>query len=603
MNKMTAILNGILSGDTFIKKEKWNGISRTFNSFVEKLNPILTKTCIIIAFLALADLAIRAAIRLDTRWDALLYHLPFSSLRGGLNLPYSMSDTMQNYYLGFPPLPHIVQGIFWRLTGSVNATGIVNYLAFLTFLLYCHFVLQARLWLVSLIALTAPLVIIHAASSYVDLFGNSLLAIGLSSCLYIYLFPEKSSQKILLCGLLGLIGAAWSKYQLTPIVAIAVFFFTLLSLCSSYRLRDISSKRSLILVFGATLLAAAPYIKNLAFYGNPFWPVRMPVLTELFPYTVIADNNLEQRPPPLKHSGQFKLFIHSLFEIGHPIRYNHRPRWIIDQGNAWIAYRSGGFWCVGVIFYLFTTIGMLFAYDRKSGLIASLSILAVLCFLAFLPQSHELRYYLFIPLCWAAAIGMLFPAFKNKLPKVAPFFLITVIALYGYMFSENRMHYRLEKIDYRTTARAWGASQWWPNFERGKIYCVVHMSPIGILLTGPTLSEFNIVDRSSAYLCPIGSTVVTKNGSQQVLNARLLLNESFALYRAGKFLESLEASKKVLEIQPDSAEAYNNICSVNNGLKRWNDAIAACMKAIELKADFQLAKNNLKWAKKMISSR
>jgi hypothetical protein len=81
MNKMTAILNGILSGDTFIKKEKWNGISRTFNSFVEKLNPILTKTCIIIAFLALADLAIRAAIRLDTRW--MLFYIICHSHRFG----------------------------------------------------------------------------------------------------------------------------------------------------------------------------------------------------------------------------------------------------------------------------------------------------------------------------------------------------------------------------------------------------------------------------------------------------------------------------------------------------------------------------------------
>jgi hypothetical protein len=597
------MLNDILPFKTFSKKEKNNDVGGGPCSFLEKLNSILTNICIIIAFLALADLAIRAVVRLETRWDTLLYHLPFSSLRGGLSLPYSMSDTMQNYFLGFPPLPHFVQGILWRLTGSVNATGIVNYLAFLSFLMYCHFVLQARLWLVSLIALTAPLVIIHAASSYVDLFGNSLLSIGLSSCLYIYLFPERSSQKIVIYGLLGLIGAAWSKYQLTPIVAIAIFFFTLLSFCSRYRPKDISSKRSLILVFGATLLAAAPYIKNLALYGNPFWPVRMPVLTELFPYTVIADNNLSQRPPLLQHYSQFKLFIHSLFEIGHPVRYNYRPRWIIDQGNAWIAFRSGGFWVVGTTFYLFTTIGMLVAYDRKSGLSASLFILAVLCFVAFLPQSHELRYYLFIPLCWAAIIGMLFPILKNKLPKVIPFFLVTVIALYGYMFSENRIHYRLEKIDYREATRAWGASQWWSTFERGKIYCIVDMSPIGILLTGPSLSEFTIVDRSYTYLCPIGSTVVTKSGSQQTLNARILLNESFALYQAGKFLDSLEASKKTLEIQPDSAEAYNNICTVNNELKKWNDAIVACMKAIELKADFELAKNNLAWAKKMISSR
>jgi hypothetical protein len=34
------------------------------------------------------------------------------------------------------------------------------------------------------------------------------------------------------------------------------------------------------------------------------------------------------------------------------------------------------------------------------------------------------------------------------------------------------------------------------------------MVPIGMLLTGPTLSEFTIVDRSRAELCPGGSEIL-----------------------------------------------------------------------------------------------
>src|SRR5207249_4762493 len=126
-----------------------------------------------------------------------------------LHLPYDMNDTMKPFYQGYPPLPDVLQGFLWRLTGSVNATGVLNYLAFVVFLAYCHLALHARFWVVALIALAAPMVIIHTTVSYVDLFGNSLLAIGVSSCLHLYLFPERPSRLVLLSGLGGLIGAAW----------------------------------------------------------------------------------------------------------------------------------------------------------------------------------------------------------------------------------------------------------------------------------------------------------------------------------------------------------------------------------------------------------
>jgi len=357
---------------------------------------------------ALADLAIRAAIRLEGRWDTFMYHVPFAAIYGGLGVPYDMNDLMREYFRGFPPLPHLVQGILWRITGSLNATGIANFLAFTLFLAYCHIVLKARWWLVALVSLTAPLVIIHAAVSYVDLFGNSLLAIGATSCLYLYLFPERPSRTVVISGLLGLIGAAWSKYQLTPIVGLFLIVFAILGLTSDRTHKQFPRKHFMLFIAGAAFLIVLPYLKNLAIYGNPFWPVRMPMLGDLFPYTVDPQVfSVSQKPRPLSDYSQFRLFIHSLFEINHPVSYPNRPRWIIDQGNAWIAFRMGGFWFVGVIFYLLTTAAMLVVHNWKRGLIASLCILGLLCFVAILPQSHELRYYLFLPLTWAGAVGML----------------------------------------------------------------------------------------------------------------------------------------------------------------------------------------------------
>jgi hypothetical protein len=581
------------------------------SAYVERAITVLSAGCALIALAALADLAVRAAVRLELRWDTFMYHIPFAALRGGLRIPYEMNETMGARYQGFPPLPHLLQGMLWRLTGSINATGVVNYLAFVAFLAYCHIALKARFWLVALIALSAPMVLIHTTVSYVDLFGNSLLAIGVSSCLYLYLFPERFSRSVLLCGLAGLVGAAWSKYLLVPPVVLVWCLFVAVSLCRSRR-EVCSLPRALVPLAAAALLAALPYLKNFAVYGNPFWPMPMPIMMQSFPYTE-DPHPIAQRPPPLKDASQPTLFIHSLFEIKHPTHYGDRPRWIIDQGNAWIAFRMGGFWNVGVVAYLLSTMIMLVVHDRRTGTITSIVTVGVLCFVAILPQSHELRFYQFIPLSWAAAIGILFPHLRKQVPLGALAFLMITTGLFAYMVYENQVHYRISNVDYMTAAREWGAAEWWDKLERGQKYCVVDMVPIGILLTGPTMSEYSIVERSREALCPPGTTVLTKDGlqSRNVAGARqvpapsfnaadVLLEESMRHYQAGRFKECVEAAAQSAKLNPNSAPAFTNIgiCSAN--LQRWDAAIENTRKALRLDPNFQLARNNLAWMQQQI---
>lgn len=574
---------------------------------------VLVVVAIAVALIALADLALRSALRLENRWDTFMYHLPFSALRGGIPIPFEMNEAMLRFYHGFPPLPHLLQGALWRITGSINATGVVSFLAFCGFLVYCHVVLGARFWLVALIALTAPLVVIHAAASYVDLFGNSLLAIGVGSCLFVYLFPERASQRVLIGGLAGLVGAAWSKFQLVPLVGV---FWGLYLVVTLFRLAEcgLSRRRVIVLFTLAGVLAAAPYLKNLIVYGNPFWPVRLPLVGDWFPYAIdsVANGISTQRPPPLKDYGQFRLFLHSLFEIGHPTHYDLRPRWIIDQGNAWIAFRMGGFWGIGTAFFLVSTIGMLVALRGKAGIIAGAVFVALLCFVGVLPQSNELRYYLLIPLTWAATIGMLFPEFRAAMPRLAAAFLVTVLGLFAYMVAENSVHYRIEKASHFEAAREYGASNWWPKLRQGVTYCAVDMMPLPMMMTGPTLSEFRIVDRSTEVLCPEDSIVLTSDGTQRrkgdavpvradpdaFRRAAVHIELSRVMYDARRFAEAIAAAGQALAIAPDNADAYNNICAANNGLERWDEAITACSKAIAIRPDYPLARNNLAWAQK-----
>lgn len=482
-------------------------------SLAQRATRFVGAACALIVTGALGDLALRAAVRLETRWDELAYHLPFAALRGGLAIPYDMSDEMRPRFEGFPPLAQWLQGVLWRLTGSINGTGIACYLAFVVFLAYCHLALRASFWLVALIALTAPLVLIHTTVSYIDLIGNSFLAIGFASCLHLYLFPGQSSRRILLWGLGGLVAAAWSKYQMAPLVAVAFGLFTIVGLSRTPN-AGLNRRQVATILFVAGMLAALPYLKNLYFYANPFWPVRVPLAPDLFPYLETGQIDKSDLPPPLRNYGQVSLFIRSLFEINHPTSYDDRPRWIIDQGNAWIAYRSGGFWGAGVVFYLLTAAAMLVTTSRNRGIVACLVFIGVLSLVALLPQSYELRYYLFIPLTWAAAIGMAFPAFRQAAPVAGLLFLLAAMGLFAHMASENRTYYATNRLDYRTTADNWGAPFYWAKMRPGISYCAAGMAPIGILLTGPTMAEFSVLDRTREELCPEGSTVLAPDGAQ-----------------------------------------------------------------------------------------
>lgn len=463
------------------------------------------------AVLAIADLAARAALRLEPRWDVWVYHLPFAAVYGHLGIPFDMHDAMRLRLEGFPPLPHLVQGVLWKVTGTVHATGVVNLLAFTGFLAYCQVVLGARFWFVALVALTAPLVIIHSATGYVDLFANSLLATGTVSCLSLVLQPDQRPRAAFAGALIGLGGAAWSKFQLTPIAAL---LFVVLGLIVSRGpvARRVGPRRdTLRLLAVAILLTSAPYLDNIARFGNPFWPQRVPVIGDVLPYRsdAIDTGRTAERPRHMLGVSQPVLFVHSLLEIGHPTRYASRPRWVIDQGNATVAFRMGGFWGMGAAVFIVALLLALVALHGRAGVAAAAGGCGLLVFVSVLPQSNELRYYMFLPLTWAAGLALAYNRLMARSPGAAGCALLTVLTLFGYMASENRVHYEIEQLDVVHVATQYGVNTLWPNLQPGRPYCVVGTPlPQHLMLTGPTLREFSIASRSSAQLCPPGTTVL-----------------------------------------------------------------------------------------------
>jgi tetratricopeptide (TPR) repeat protein len=70
-----------------------------------------------------------------------------------------------------------------------------------------------------------------------------------------------------------------------------------------------------------------------------------------------------------------------------------------------------------------------------------------------------------------------------------------------------------------------------------------------------------------------------------------------AYYNEGQFLECVMANREVVRLQPKNATAYCNTCAAFNSIKDWNHAIESCTEALKIDSTFQLAKNNLNWAK------
>ncbi|WP_074408351.1 tetratricopeptide repeat protein [Aquimarina megaterium] len=98
---------------------------------------------------------------------------------------------------------------------------------------------------------------------------------------------------------------------------------------------------------------------------------------------------------------------------------------------------------------------------------------------------------------------------------------------------------------------------------------------------------------------------VSLKGVDRRKNKKLALREylslSYNYYKLGYFDKCIEVSMELLELEPNSVVAYNNICSSYIALGGYEKAIEACNKALEIDPNHQLVKNNLNWAKSKLN--
>lgn len=137
----------------------------------------------------------------------------------------------------------------------------------------------------------------------------------------------------------------------------------------------------------------------------------------------------------------------------------------------------------------------------------------------------------------------------------------------------------------------------WLN-QRGRQQEALDLLKQGVQL-GPNHTRMNQLYRQLSGL----DNLVQENKGQTMVSfpegmtANQYINLSLQFYKDGQYEACVRACEEALKIEPNSAIAYNNICSAYNKLKRWDKALVACKRAVAIDPNFQRAKNNLKWAR------
>jgi hypothetical protein len=137
------------------------------------------------------------------------------------------------------------------------------------------------------------------------------------------------------------------------------------------------------------LIFATP-LKNTVIYGNPFYPIKITIAGQELNHKVEQYKDI---PDGLEKYSAPQRWIYSILEMK---RISYYAPWSIDQwSRESSSNRVGGFFGANVVFNL-----LLFSYicyrlrsqDTKVALIIMVIMSAVA---SIMPQSHELRYYMY----------------------------------------------------------------------------------------------------------------------------------------------------------------------------------------------------------------
>jgi hypothetical protein len=390
----------------------------------------------VISILLLLGLFLKSILDIDGSWDTWNYHLPFAARIWGIvpKTEYTFENIMEYRYQGFPLLASTLQGFLWLVFQRVQAANLVSFFSLILYIAFLKKYLQVPLYLSTITILSIPLVQIHSTSSYIDLLTNVFTSIFL---IMIYkqgrYLLDKNNVTILFKDLfISLTFAAFAantKFQAIPIIlftlinylGILIYKYIISSKENHHKLYSIKLRICIISIIISLPLIFATPTKNLILHQNPFYPIQIQLFGHTFNYT---EKTYKDSPNYLKNSPQFQRWIFSILEIN---SYDsNRPfLWTIDQGNVdrdSPANRMGGYFGAYILF----NIGLLLYlclhknFVTRTYTIISFGIISIVT--SIMPQSHELRYYMYWVI-FLVSLNMYLIASNNDWEMKKPIFI------------------------------------------------------------------------------------------------------------------------------------------------------------------------------------
>jgi hypothetical protein len=362
----------------------------------------------VVAVLVVA-LARKAWLDLDVAWDSFAYHMPFMALRSGVvtGTQYHLSPYFRAMFDGFPSLPDYIQGLLWRLTSRPQAGNFIGLIGLLSLAATVKSIFRIPLTYSLIAFLSIPIVLIQSTSSYVDLFGNSMVAILLLLSFAAWMSPATlSAGRLLSMGTAFAVALNTKTLYIPAVGAAAVSTGVLILLQRNRRLHKLTGqwrratlwKRSAGSTALALLLAAgcANYVKDWVRYGNPVYPVALNIGPIHFP-GMVKENEEPFYLSRTPHSVRWLLSVleYKAFE-------GRNPLWVNSQGNvpeSSPASRMGGFFAPFVLFNVLWFVLLQYKAREQIGLIPTYSMAGLTIMTSALPASQESRYYMYWLLC------------------------------------------------------------------------------------------------------------------------------------------------------------------------------------------------------------
>ncbi len=344
-------------------------------------------------------------------YDILAYHGPFAAVAAAIPRlsSYSMSESIINRFQGFPPL--------WRWAmapglalGAPRLLILPNVLALIAFVFSARRTLSLPWPLASATALIFPISLFGFRSAYQDFFVAALICAG---ALSLVAALQRRSIAIACQSVLLLWLPALTKYQ--GLFQAAVALILALIACIALEKRQFASWAHIwrgplpFLVFGLLLCALQP-LHNLIAHHNPFFPIG----TSFFSGPEASYSAAPAYTAPLAPFHSILNHFLSASELDWVAR-GVVPSYTLDQARAQTQYggildpraltglvRTGG--SFGPIYFVVigayaVAVAQAWKAWKAGHAIAApgcavLAGMPYLVLVAFLPQTHELRYYL-----------------------------------------------------------------------------------------------------------------------------------------------------------------------------------------------------------------